>query len=167
MSSRSGGCAVTITRDSCRSAGPDWQLMQTCFSWLTAGCTTWQLENSLLDRSYVCLYMFHYIPYAFQRSQPIKSSIIKYAFLSNLLLNMTKALSAHYVQKLFISTVSGITSVKNSNVNILHTYYIFFFLIQNTPSRIKAVLFECQLLSAFFFFFFCTWNKSNLCVPQT
>lgn len=106
VSSSSGGCAPPITRDSCRRAWPDWQLRQTCSPWLTAGCTTWQLENSLLDCSYVCLYMFRYIRYAFQRSQSIKSSIIKYAFLSNLLLNVTKALSAYnlWLQTLYFNS---------------------------------------------------------------
>lgn len=92
-------------RDSRRRAGPDWQLTQTCSPWLTA-CTAWQLENSLLDRSYVCIYMFHYIWYAFQRSQPINSSIFKYAFLSNVLINLTKTLSAHnlWLQTLYFNS---------------------------------------------------------------
>lgn len=154
-------------RDSRRRTGPDWQLTQTCSPWPTAGCTGWQLENSLLDRSSVCLYMFHYIWDAFQSSPPTKSSFIQYDF-SNLLLNVTKALSAHSLwPQLFVSTVCGVTSAKNSNVNILHSFYIFFFNIQNTPSSIKAVLFWLGLnYSQQFFFLSYTWNNSNLSAPQ-
>lgn len=65
--------------------------------------------------------------------------------------------------KLSVSTVSGVTSVKNSNVNILHSFYIFFFNIQNTPSSIKAVLFWLGLhYSQLFFYFFCSVHETIL-----
>lgn len=157
-------------RDSRRRAGPDWQLPQTCSPWPTADCTGWQLENSLLDRSSVCLYMFHYIGYAFRSSPPIKSSFIQYAF-SNLLSNVTKALSARHLWPQTLC-FNSFWCYKCEKLKCKHLALILhlFFHIQNTPSSIKAVLFWLGLnYSQLFlnFFLFCTWNNSNLCVPKT